>query len=349
MVTKPPLKPRATLYTCYSEDNVPYQYVSKICEHTENMYPRTYVKIIHDNYDIARQKDETNLPKIIRNDWFSETANLTFTYQLNFPSDYEENDLTTYPVYFNVYGGPDSQKVTTRFTRGFDLNYMTSVNADLEGETGAAISIYIDVRGSSNKGDAMRFGTYLTLGQHEIDDVREFAAALLNGEIADLPASRILHHKVAIWGWSYGGFFTSHMAGRQDDNFMCGVAVAPVSNFDKYDTLYTERYMQSKDDDSSRFGRKVNSEGYEKSEPMRLVSQDRNDGYFMKFSLIHGTADDNVHFQNSAEISKKLIQEGFEFDAYFYADENHSIYSTTSANKHVYRLIHRKFQECFEI
>lgn len=330
------------IYTCLSEDHVPYQFATRICEHTENFYPHSNVKIVTDNFALEKRLDETNRPTIKRNIYMSKGTQykFKFPYQINFPKNYDPADNKKYPVYFAVYGGPDSQKVTTRYSSSFDLMFMTSINSGIAEKNQGAISIYIDVRGSSYQGDALRFATYLKMGEPEINDVREFSQALLNNEIQELPADKIENSQTAIWGWSYGGFFTSHIAGSQDKNFNCGVAVAPVSSWDLYDTIYSERYMQSKSTN--------NGNGYKNSFGMEYISKERNDGYFMKYTNIHGMADDNVHFQNSAKISKKLIQEGFEFGNYFYADENHSIYSSTSTNKHIYRLIWRKFQDCYE-
>ena len=217
---------------------------------------------------------------------------------------------------------------------------MTSNNTCLENNDGGAISIYVDVRGSSNQGDALKFSTYLELGNHEITDLQEFTQALLNNEIPELKSKNIKNKQIGIWGWSYGGFVTSHIAGKQDKNFNCGIAVSPVSSFDLYDTIYTERVMQSKSTNKGK--------GYENSFGFSKISKNRNEGYFMKYTNIHGISDDNVHFQNSAKISKKLISEGFEFDNYFYADEKHDIGSTSGVNQHVYRLIWRKIRECYE-
>ena len=127
---------------------------------------------------------------------------------------------------------------------------------------------------------------------------------------------------------------TSHVLGYQDNTWSCGVAVAPVADFRFYDSIYTERYMQ---DTVS------NQEGYEKSNAMGSLDPKK---HFGKYTVIHGTGDDNVHFQNSAVMTKEIIKQGFEFNAYFYADEQHGINSDSHQHNHVYSLIWRKLNDC---
>merc|ERR1712088_465278 len=116
-------------------------------------------------------------------------------------------------------------------------------------------------------------------------------------------------------------------------NNQVGIWVGPNSSWDLYDSIWVERFMQTKDD---------NAEGYENTNAFRNLPQKNDssnfDPYFAKFTLIHGTADDNVHFQNAAKLSKQLVSLGYQFDNYFYADEQHSINSNADVNKHVYRL-----------
>ena len=162
---------------------------------------------------------------------------------------------------------------------------------------------------------------------------------------------------MAIYGWSYGGYMTSNTLGKDGGNtFKCGVAVAPLADWRYYDTIYAERYMG----DPNIAG---NLEGYVKGSIVdgHESSQFEN----VDYTLIHGTDDDNVHFKNAVEMEKKLgeifltffknfmefllVGDGVELRAQWYADENHSIRSSTAVDKHVHRKILKNLLRCFKL
>src|SRR5690606_3654843 len=118
--------------------------------------------------------------------------------------------------------------------------------------------------------------------------------------------------RIGIWGWSYGGFISSSCMLKGNGVFKAGVAVAPVTNWRYYDNIYTERYMRTPQE---------NPDGYDNNSPLFFADQLQG-----KLMLIHGTADDNVHVQNTMELSEQLVQSGKDFDLMVYTNRNHSIY-----------------------
>lgn len=148
----------------------------------------------------------------------------------------------------------------------------------------------------------------MDLGKKEVDDQIEVARQLSQYEYVD--ASRI-----GIWGWSYGGYMSSNCIFRGGNVFKMAIAVAPVTNWRYYDTVYTERFMRTPQE---------NPNGYDKNSPITYAGQfnDKED----HFLLIHGTADDNVHVQNSMDLASALISQNKQFDMMIYPDKNHGIY-----------------------
>ena len=151
--------------------------------------------------------------------------------------------------------------------------------------------------------------TYLQLGKYETIDQIEAAKYL-----ADLPYTDA--DRIGIFGWSYGGYMSSLCLSKGNDVFKAGIAVAPVTNWKWYDTIYTERYMRTI---------KENPEGYRDNSPVYFA--DRIKGPYL---LVHGVADDNVHFQNTAEMTNALIKANKQFDTYIYPNRNHGIYGGTT-------------------
>lgn len=148
----------------------------------------------------------------------------------------------------------------------------------------------------------------MDLGKMEVEDQIEVARIISKYEFVD--ASRI-----GIWGWSYGGYMSSNCIFRGGDVFKMAIAVAPVTNWRYYDTVYTERFMRTPQE---------NPNGYDKNSPITYATQfnDKED----KFLLIHGTADDNVHVQNAMDLATALISNNKQFDMMMYPDKNHGIY-----------------------
>lgn len=225
------------------------------------------------------------------------------------PSNFDESKK--YPVIINQYSGPNSQSVTNNFR--MDWHYYLA-------EQGYIIAT-IDPRGTAARGEDFRKCTYMQLGKLESDDQIEAAKYL-----ASLPYTN--EKSIAIWGWSYGGFMTALSMGKGGDVFAAGVAVAPVTNWRFYDTVYTERYMRTP---------QQNPEGYDDNSPINNMK--RLTGNLL---VIHGTADDNVHCQNTYEFTEALVQQDILFDMHIYTNRNHSIYGGNT-RPHLYKKIIQYF------
>ena len=225
------------------------------------------------------------------------------------PSDFDTT--RKYPVLVYVYGGPDSQTVTDRYSYGQRANWHRYLAS-------RGILVYsFDNRGTKARGADFKKVVYKQLGYYETED--QIAAARQIAQEAYVDSSRI-----GIWGWSYGGYMTSLAMERGADLYKLGIAVAPVTHWKFYDTIYTERFMQRPQD---------NPEGYKNSSP--LYDADQIEG---KFFIIHGTGDDNVHFQNSVEMVDQLIEADKDFKTLFYPNRAHGI-SGGNTRRHLYRNI----------
>jgi dipeptidyl-peptidase-4 len=210
------------------------------------------------------------------------------------PANFDANKK--YPVLFCNYGGPGSQQVTNRFGAVSMWHQMLSQNG--------FIVVSVDNTGTGFRGEAFKKKTYLQLGKYEIED--QIDAAKYLGSLPYIDKNRIGH-----WGWSYGGFMSSLAITKGADVFKAAIAVAPVTSWRFYDNIYTERYMRTPQE---------NAEGYDNNSPINFT--DKITG---KFLLIHGTADDNVHFQNSVEMVKALVKSNVDFESAYYPNKNHGI------------------------
>ena len=204
-----------------------------------------------------------------------------------------------YPVVMIQYSGPNSQQVLDRF--GTDWYYALAN----EGFVVASV----DGRGTGARGEAFRKQTSMNLGVMESDD--QVAAGRY---LASLPY--VDGNRIGIWGWSYGGYNVLMSMSRGNGFFKAGVAIAPVTDWKFYDSVYTERFMRTP---------QQNAAGYADGSAISLAS--RLEGQLL---LVHGMADDNVHFQNSVEYSRALIAAGKHFEMFFFPDKNHSIYGGNS-------------------
>lgn len=212
------------------------------------------------------------------------------------PSDFDEGK--EYPVLMFCYGGPGNQEVLNNWQ---GINYLWFQMLAQKGY----IVFCVDNRGSGGKGREFRTATYPNLGHLEtIDQVA--AAKWLQGQ------SWVDGDRIGIWGWSYGGYLTSLCMTKGEGLFKMGIAVAPVTNWRFYDTIYTERYLKTP---------QLNPEGYDENSPINFAKD--LEGAFL---LVHGTGDDNVHFQNSMEMVTALVNANKQFDSFFYPNRNHGIY-----------------------
>ncbi len=223
------------------------------------------------------------------------------------PKDY--NPETKYPVLMFVYGGPGSQTVKDSWGSSNYLWYQMLTDKGY-------IIVSVDNRGTGARGEKFKKMTYLQLGKYETED--QIAAAKWLGEQGYVDKSRI-----GIWGWSYGGYMSSLCLFKGADVFKMAMAVAPVTNWKFYDTIYTERYMKTPKENP----------GYEENSPINHVDKLKG-----KFLLVHGTADDNVHFQNSVEMVSALQRANKQFDLMIYPDRNHGIYGG-STRLHLYNMM----------
>lgn len=211
------------------------------------------------------------------------------------------NATRKYPVVMVQYSGPNSQEVLDRYGIGWEYALL---NEDI-------LVACVDGRGTGARGEAFRKSTYLKLGVLESDD--QAAAARYLGKLPYVDGNRI-----GIWGWSYGGYNVLMSMSRGQGAFKAGVAVAPVTDWKFYDTVYTERFMLTP---------QQNAAGYKSGSAIELANQLQG-----KLLMIHGTADDNVHFQNAVEYSRALIEAGKHFDIFYFPDKDHFINGGNSRN-----------------
>ncbi len=212
------------------------------------------------------------------------------------PKDFDPNKK--YPLFMYQYSGAGSQSVANSWDGGNGLWFNHLVQQGY-------IVACVDGRGTGYKGTKFKKVTYLNLGKYEIED--QIAAAKWFGKQTYIDKSRI-----GIFGWSFGGYMASLALTKGADVFKTGIAVAPVTNWRYYDSIYTERFMRTPQE---------NAKGYDENSPTEFANLLKG-----KFLLIHGTADDNVHFQNSMEFSEALIQNKKQFEFMAYPDKNHGIY-----------------------
>jgi dipeptidyl-peptidase-4 len=224
------------------------------------------------------------------------------------PNDFDPSKK--YPVYMTVYGGPGHNEVSDQWD-GMDYMYH-----QLLAQKGYIV-VSVDPRGTMYRGEDFKKSTYLNLGKLETEDIINTAKELQTYSYVD--ASRI-----GIQGWSFGGFMASLAITKGADVFKTAIAVAPVTNWKYYDNIYTERFMRTP---------AKNEEGYEQNSPINFVSKLKGN-YF----LIHGSADDNVHYQNTMEMVNALVKANKQFDLFIYPDRNHGIYGGNTRN-HLFNMM----------
>ncbi|GAL75183.1 dipeptidyl peptidase IV [Nonlabens ulvanivorans] len=238
-----------------------------------------------DNYKFAQKEFSTiNINGNDLNMWTMKPANFD-------PSK-------KYPLLMFQYSGPGSQQVANRWYGANDYWHSMLANDGY-------IVICVDGRGTGYKGADFKKVTQKELGKYEVED--QIAVAKKMGAMDYIDSSRI-----GIWGWSYGGFMSSNCILQGNDTFSTAIAVAPVTSWRFYDSIYTERYMTTPQENAS---------GYDNNSPMSHVDKLKG-----KYLLIHGSADDNVHVQNTMRMVEALVQANKQFDWAIYPDKNHGIY-----------------------
>lgn len=232
------------------------------------------------------------------------------------PKDFDANKK--YPVIMHQYSGPGSQQVTNSWSAG-SMGQGGAFDSYLAQE--GFIVVSVDGRGTGGRGSEFEKCTYLNLGNLESKDQVE--TALYVGSLPYVDKDRI-----GIWGWSYGGFNTLMSMSEGRGVFRAGVAIAPPTNWKFYDTVYTERYMRTP---------KENPDGYA-TNPIERAPKLHG-----ALLICHGTADDNVHPQNTYEYSEALVQADKDFRELFYTNRNHSIFGGNTRN-HLLRQVAQFFK-----
>lgn len=265
------------------------------------------VRVLEDNKTL---QDDINNLHIKAPEFFSFTTaeGVSLNGYMIKPYDFDPNKK--YPVIMRVYGGPGSQEAKQWYD-GFKMMWHQMMAQK------GYITVCVDNRGTGLRGRDFRTSTYGQLGKYETDDQIEAAKWLSKQSFID-------GNRIGIWGWSYGGYMAGLCITRGADVFKAAVSVAPVTNWKYYDNIYTERYMGTLE---------TNPNGFDANAPMAYA--DKLQG---KYLLIHGTGDDNVHFQNSAEWINALIKNNKQFDLMIYPDRNHGV-SGGNTRYHLYTLM----------
>lgn len=270
---------------------------------------------LEDNADLKAEREGLGLGKV---EIFSFTTGDGV--QLNGwmvkPRDFDAT--RKYPVLMYQYSGPGMQMVHNSYSNGFFGGLTWEQRLAGKGY----VVVCVDGRGTGGRGDEFKRCTYLKLGDLESRDQVETALWLARQPYVD-------KSRIAIWGWSFGGFNTLMSMCEGREVFRCGVAVAPVTDWRFYDTVYTERYMRTPQE---------NPEGYDCS-PLHRYQNIKGE-----LLLVHGMADDNVHFQNSAELSEAFVQAGYQFDMQMYTNRNHNIYGGNT-RRHLFTRIEKFLDE----
>lgn len=229
------------------------------------------------------------------------------------PNDFDASKK--YPMLVYQYSGPGSQNIRNSWGASHFYWHQMLVQQGF-------IVVCVDTRGTGGRGAQFRSMTYQQLGKIEVEDL--IAVAKQMGA-----ESYIDEDNMGIWGWSYGGYTTALAMMRGNGIFKAGISVAPVTNWRFYDTIYTERYMRRPSDNP----------GYDENAPNKLASNLQGN-----YLLIHGTADDNVHFQNALSLEKALVEAGKPFDSFYYTDKAHALYGK-STRVHLFEKMTKYFTE----
>ncbi len=282
----------------FSDANAPNSY-------TLHTVDGTQIKEVKNNNELVERLKNYNIGK----KEFSTitTKDGTFNMWMIKPADFDANKK--YPLLMYQYSGPGVQTVQNRWNGYDDYWYYMLASKGY-------IIVSIDGRGTGGKGTAFTKVTYKELGKYETIDQIETAKEL--GKRTYIDADRI-----GIWGWSYGGFTSCNAILKGADVFKMAIAVAPVTSWRFYDSVYTERYMQTPQE---------NPKGYDDNSP--LFFADKLKG---KLLLVHGTGDDNVHVQNSMGMINAFIKADVPFESALYPDRTHSIYRGENTRLHLYK------------
>ncbi len=262
------------------------------------------LKGIKNNSKLKEELSNYNLPK--KEFSVLKTKKGDFNMWTIKPTDFD--NTKEYPLLMFQYSGPGSQRVKNSWNNDKDYWHMMMAQKGY-------IVVCVDGRGTGFKGRDFKKMTYKELGKFEIEDQIESAIEL--GKL-----NYINENRIGIWGWSYGGYMSSLAITKGADVFKAAIAVAPVTSWRFYDSVYTERYMQTPQENAS---------GYDDNSPINFVELLKGD-----YLLIHGTGDDNVHSQNSMRMINALVEANKQFDLFVYPDRAHGIYKGNNTRLHLY-------------
>ncbi|MCL2245778.1 MAG: S9 family peptidase [Lentimicrobiaceae bacterium] len=260
--------------------------------HTINDSKGNELRVLQDNAKLKAAMKEYNC---VSKEFFQFTTaeGITMDGWMMKPADFDPSKK--YPVLVYTYGGPGSVEVNKNFNVETWYQYLT--------QNGYIVAC-ADGRGSGGKGDAFQKVIYKQMGKFESDDQIAFAKYLKT-------ISYINPNRIGIWGWSFGGYLSALSLFKGEGAFSMAISVAPVTNWRYYDNIYTERFQRTPQE---------NPEGYDENSPVFWA--DKLQG---KFLMVHGTADDNVHFQNAIDLATALNNAGKQYEMFFYPNKNHHI------------------------
>jgi dipeptidyl-peptidase-4 len=284
----------------YSNANTPPVY--ELCDINGKL-----IKVLEDNSDLKIKLKDYNFSPI---NFFKFKTNegIELNGYMQKPNDFDSTKR--YPVYMYAYNGPGSNLCNNSFS-AFDNAWHSLLNQE------GYIVVCVDGRGTLGRGREFKHSTYMQLGKLEVIDQIEAAKYL--GALPYIDKTRI-----GFQGWSFGGYMASLMISKGAEVIKAAVAVAPVTNWKYYDNIYTERFLRKPEDNKS---------GYEDNSPTNFVKNIKG-----KFLVIHGSADDNVHLQNSMELATALVKYNIPFDFMIYPNKNHNI-SGGFTRLHIYSKI----------
>jgi len=316
----------------YQGPDLPYTLLKSIDESknvTEKLVDNSHLKKTLNHYNIPTSQITT-----IKNN-HGDNMNVLYV----FPPEWTEGTEIQYPVLMYLYNGPGSQLVTKSY---YAMHNSFSMYMASQG----FIVATVDGRGTGFKGIDYMTCTYKNLGQKEVED--QIAAARVIADRADTDGARM-----SIWGWSYGGYMASKVISSTLNNnlFMLGVSVAPVTDWGYYDSAYTERYMQwPAINPAGYLNSSVISQIRDEKCPLLPTEQTEKNGDVSlvqsstRFVLVHGTGDDNVHPLNSYNLMTELQNRQIQFETMFYPNKDHSI-AGGATRRHLYRFLSNKIKQ----
>jgi dipeptidyl-peptidase-4 len=253
----------------------------------------TEIRVLEDNKKLKATMVDY---RIVPREFFSiKTPDATLNAYIIKPPDF--NPTKKYPVLMYVYGGPGVQIVKDQWGGSTSFWHQMLVQK-------GCIVVCVDNRGTPGRGTAFSKSTYKNLGHLEVIDQMAAAKYLQGLDFVD-------PDRIGIWGWSYGGYMTALCMTKGAEIFKLGISVALVSNWRFYDTIYTERFLQTPQENPS---------GYDDNSPVNHVDKLKG-----KFLLVHGSGDDNVHYQNTMELVNALVDANKQFDLFIYPNRAHGI------------------------